>query len=67
VDSFLYSDSICMVELPHGELNGTPVNQAGDVRWPFELVCEVCFIVGEPLRLLNVFSILLYDGVLIYL
>jgi len=67
VDSFSDSDLICTVELPHGKLDGTPVNQAGDVRWPFELVCEVCIVVGEMLRLSNVFGMLLYNGVLIYL
>jgi len=41
------------------------VDQAGKMRQPPELVCKVCFVVGETLRLLNEFGMLSYNGVLI--
>ena len=65
MDSFSHSYLICVGELPHGELDGPPVDEADEVGQLLELDGEVVFVVRETLEFLNVFGMLPDNGVLV--
>ncbi len=62
MDSFSHSDTICMGELLHCELDRSPVNEIDKVRCPLEFAGEVLFVVRKTLGFANVFSDLPYNS-----